>query len=410
MTLPGWRSYKQRFIPMLTGLFYTSLVAGLLTWSLQTVRQSMLGMAIQQASAYIEQVITTRTWNAEHGGVYVAISAKDLPNPYLDAAEREIIAENGLHLVKINPAYMTRQIADIANQRSRLLFHITGLNPLRPGNAPDSWEEAALKSLMDGGENRFAFVSAADGSTRFRFMSPLRAEPSCLRCHGERGYREGDLLGGLSASIDAEPLMKVQRTHTLESCGVYFSLWLLGIAGIAGATRYLRERQQAEERLQSMSYSDELTGLSNRRGFFALAEQQLKLADRTKTNTSLIYLDLDGMKRINDTLGHQAGDRALMETADVLRETFRGSDIIARMGGDEFVVLLQDAAQQSDESIVDRLEANLQVHNHTAGRPFQLALSLGIAHYDPARPCSLEELISQADALMYQQKQQRKSF
>lgn len=170
------------------------------------------------------------------------------------------------------------------------------------------------------------------------------------------------------------------------------------------ALRYALQRHELQEQLRSLSLTDELTGLNNRRGFMTLAAQQLKLADRTKRGLLLLFADLDHMKQINDTLGHPEGDRVLTEAAGVLRETFRGSDIVARVGGDEFVVLAIEYAPASDELVRNRLLKNLELANAKRARPFPLALSIGTAGYDPNQPCSLEELMARADSAMYAHK------
>lgn len=170
---------------------------------------------------------------------------------------------------------------------------------------------------------------------------------------------------------------------------------------------YAIERHRLLAELQRMSFVDDLTGLRNRRGFFALAEQQVKLADRTKNGFLLPLADLDGLKSINDAFGHREGDLALIETASVLKETFRESDIIARIGGDEFAVIAIEAGPDSAEILRDRLSKNLEVSNAGGSRRYTLSISLGIATYDPRHPCTIDELLARADARLYEQKRSR---
>lgn len=170
------------------------------------------------------------------------------------------------------------------------------------------------------------------------------------------------------------------------------------------AIRYAIERHQLHLALQAMALVDDLTGLYNRRGFQTLAKQQLKMADRLGKRVSHIFVDLDGLKAINDTFGHREGDLALMETADLLKETFRESDIIARIGGDEFVVLAMEDPGQHQEQWAARLQENLRIRNERGDRRVPLALSMGIAYYDPEFPCAIDELLHRADLLMYEQK------
>jgi diguanylate cyclase (GGDEF)-like protein/PAS domain S-box-containing protein len=171
--------------------------------------------------------------------------------------------------------------------------------------------------------------------------------------------------------------------------------------------REITERRLLEEKLRTISITDELTGLYNRRGFLTLSQQQLQVAERTGGNLLYLYADLDRMKWINDTLGHQAGDRALIETANILKETFRKSDIIGRMGGDEFAVLAISSADDTPEVIMARLREKIKTINEVETRDYTISLSLGIVPYNPKNPSTLDELIAQADQLMYEGKKNK---
>jgi diguanylate cyclase (GGDEF)-like protein/PAS domain S-box-containing protein len=178
--------------------------------------------------------------------------------------------------------------------------------------------------------------------------------------------------------------------------------------GIEGILRDVTERRRMTEKLTTLSITDELTSLYNRRGFFTLGEHLLKMADRSKKVMFILYADLDGLKEINDTLGHQEGDRALAEVAELLRETYRKSDVIARIGGDEFVVIPVGFAGDNVEAICNRLKKNIEIRNAGADRKYGLSVSIGIAYYDPEHPCSLDELLIRADTLMYEQKRRQR--
>lgn len=175
------------------------------------------------------------------------------------------------------------------------------------------------------------------------------------------------------------------------------------------AVRYAIERHQLQVALRAMSLVDDLTGLYNRRGFLTLARQQLRVADRMRKRVSHIFVDLDGLKAINDTLGHREGDLALVETADLLKATFRESDIIARIGGDEFVVLAMENAGTAPEPWSERLQENLRARNALPDRRFPLSVSTGVTHYDPDFPCPIDDLLERADSLMYQEKRSKRS-
>jgi len=164
--------------------------------------------------------------------------------------------------------------------------------------------------------------------------------------------------------------------------------------------------RQSEAKLREIAITDELTSLLNRRGFMTMATKQLQVAKRQEGHVFLMYADVDNLKWVNDHLGHHAGDQVLMETADLLRSTFRDSDTIARLGGDEFAVLLIDPADE--KTVTSRLEKNLQARNSLEQRSYALSMSIGVVRYDPEHPSSIEELMNRADNLMYECKQQKK--
>jgi diguanylate cyclase (GGDEF)-like protein len=170
------------------------------------------------------------------------------------------------------------------------------------------------------------------------------------------------------------------------------------------------ELRLLNDRLREQSFADELTGLYNRRGFTALASQELKVSLRAKRNAVVFLIDLDGMKQINDRLGHEAGDGALLEAASVLRNTFRDSDIPARMGGDEFSVLAIEANEEQAALLVKRLQSQVAEANAASGRAFSLAMSAGYAVFHPDSPRPLADLITLADEAMYADKQRRRGL
>ncbi|MGC1454367.1 MAG: diguanylate cyclase [Nitrospirota bacterium] len=204
-------------------------------------------------------------------------------------------------------------------------------------------------------------------------------------------------------SKDGEPIELESSSMVIEDKNGNF-------LGIKGILRDVTARKRMEERLRELSITDELTGLYNRRGFYALAERELKMASRLKRDVYVISADMDGLKVINDTLGHQEGDRALIEIAGILKETCRNIDIISRIGGDEFVVVPVGTTRDSADLIVARLQKNVGTHNNSTSRRYKLSLSAGVGYYDPSCPCSLDELLIQADTSMYEQKKDKQKY
>lgn len=174
------------------------------------------------------------------------------------------------------------------------------------------------------------------------------------------------------------------------------------------ALRYAMERHRVQLGVLTLALVDDLTGLNNRRGFLALAEHHAKLAYRTGKGFLLAFVDLDGLKRVNDTFGHQEGNRVLVDAATVLKDSFRQSDILARLGGDEFAVLIADAAENDIEAVRHRIYQKLSSFNANPGRRYDLSFSIGIVPSDATQHSGIEQILSQADALMYQQKRRKK--
>ena len=177
-----------------------------------------------------------------------------------------------------------------------------------------------------------------------------------------------------------------------------------------GQIEDITENKLLEEKLQTMSITDELTGLYNRRGFFELASEQLRLASRNKEGHVLLFADLDHLKWINDTFGHQEGDAALAAAARLLKDTFRESDIIGRIGGDEFAILAMGATEAEREVLLARLQLSIERFNtdHTSALP--ISISIGFTRYEPENPCQLEALLTEADESMYERKRRRQGI
>lgn len=219
---------------------------------------------------------------------------------------------------------------------------------------------------------------------------------------------------GIAANIAfAASAISMTVAHTAGHLCVAASCYLMYKATVEmGLSKpydlMFRNMKQAEADVRDMSFRDDLTGLYNRRGFMSLAHQQIRMSQRTGRNMLLFYCDVDSLKDINDRLGHRAGDRVLCDCAEVLEQTFRESDIIARTGGDEFVVLAIESDNRSVETLRARLETNLLAFETAAARPYTLGLSIGVATYDPLLHETLEQTLARADSLMYRQKEARK--
>jgi len=281
--------------------------------------------------------------------------------------------------------------------------------------------EAKYRSVMESVGDSLYLV---DSACRYLFMNKKHLARLGLAGDGYIGRAYGDFHSPgetKEMSDNVETVLKtgesIQYEHLSLRDNRYFLRTLSPakdsdghIWAVTVVSKDVNDLKQLEQKLRSLSLTDELTGLYNRRGFFAMVEQVLKKAKREKRGVFLVYADLDNLKAVNDLLGHHEGDQVLVQTAAVLRATFRESDIIARIGGDEFVVIPMDSGEDNADIIKARFQKNLRRHNEKINFPFTLSISLGMAYYDPDTPCSVDELLRQAERLMYDDKCLRKKL
>lgn len=275
-----------------------------------------------------------------------------------------------------------------------LEFHFTAASFVAPEQLRFRYRlEGYDPGWVDGGTRRVAFYTNLPPG-RYVFHVQARNED------------------GVPSTADARVTLRLRP--------YFWQTWwfmLLAVAAamaLALAAHRLRvrmvQRALREEMLRDLSLHDDLTGLYNRRGLLTLAEQLVREAERSRHGFDVVFADLDGLKRINDTLGHPEGDRAIRDAAAIIRASFRDSDVVARLGGDEFAVLVRNDpmhggdAGAAVEAATARLVEAVARHNATEDRPFELSISLGFSRFDPAAPRSIESLLEYADQQMYVQK------
>ena len=248
----------------ITVILMTWLTAGFisLSWNLYHEKKERETTAFQNARTFLTQLVQTRTWNARHGGVYVPVGPDVQPNPFLDDPERDLTTEKGLQLTKINPAFMTRQLAEIAAEQSGARFHITSLAPIRPENQAADWERKWLKDFQDGAKERGSFITTPNG-IQFRYMAPLFVRNECMQCHAKQDYKLGDIRGGISITLPMDvPVFnwKMLISHLLAmavgvGCILFFGARLIEnrntlIAACTNLENEVHERKQAQKELQ----------------------------------------------------------------------------------------------------------------------------------------------------------------
>ena len=380
---------------------WTILIFFLFWWVNTRESEQVQRNHLVQAEALFQQVVDIRTWNSSHGGVYVKVDDKTRPNPYLGVAHRDIVTEDGQVYTLINPAFMTRQLAEIGKNKHNYKIHITSLTPLRPENKPSGWEEMALKTFEEGAFVKSGLIQGEEGEKHFIYMKPLTVEKSCLECHSHQGYSVGDIRGGISVSFPVGTHLVEREFFRYQSLGALGIIWLLGMGMFIVVSMYVQEKSQEVEKYRSLALLDELTGLNNRRAFVALVDNQLETAERFSEKALLLFMDIDGMKNINDSFGHEEGDRALLLVADALLSSVRGSDVVGRYGGDEFIAFLPKTSLEHRELTLARILQTVESKNNQITEDYTLSISIGVAEFDPLAPVSLENLISIADKDLY---------
>lgn len=195
----------------------------------------------ESAGSFFKEILTTRAWNAMHGGVYVFADENNPPNPYLKVPNRDIFTTDSAMLTLINPAYMTRQIGELAEKNNNILYHITSNNPIRPLNAADTWEADALTSFEEGEAQTFEKTEYRD-KEHYRYMAPLVVDQTCMKCHAEQGYQIGDIRGGISVSIEAAPYLKQLRIELAAISFVNLFFLIIGLIGISYSQKVITKQ------------------------------------------------------------------------------------------------------------------------------------------------------------------------
>ena len=234
------KNTKHLFYTKIMMVFWVTTVVVSLFWNFSVIDQYMNQTVKGQAQAFFDEIQTTRAWNAKHGGVYVKITETTQPNIYLETANREIYIDSlNIALTKINPAFMTRQIAMIANKKNNVRFNITSLNPIRPKNKADNWEEIQLTKFEKGSAEAFEYV---EKDSLYRYMAPLMVEKSCLKCHEKQGYQLGDVRGGISVSIKGEENIESIFEQKMNMFIFHIIFLILGIIGLLAFLKFVKNQ------------------------------------------------------------------------------------------------------------------------------------------------------------------------
>lgn len=393
----------KRHILASIGLWVAILLVSL-WWNVAQIQDGQLETHLENARSLFSLIVTTREWNAAQGGVYLPVTDSIQPNPYLTDPRRDITTTDGQQLTKINPAYMTRLIAEVAQKKDAVKFHITSLKPIRPANKATDWETAALQAFESEQKTEVYGYENGEQGMFFRYMAPLLIDQSCLKCHAAQGYQLGDVRGGISVSFPVWPasLWAIILTHLALALGGSGALWIYG-----------KKLDDTLEILENHSHIDGLTQVHNRRYFDEALTKEFSRCKRNKTTLSFALCDIDDFKAYNDTYGHVAGDECLKKVAQALKVVLkRPGDVLARYGGEEFGVILPytpaDGALTMGNLLRAKIESLHIPHKGSKVSEF-VTVSIGVATYC-GDETNRNDLLRMADEALYQAKAGGKNF
>ncbi|MDP2562735.1 diguanylate cyclase [Psychrobium sp. 1_MG-2023] len=366
------------------------------------------------------------TWASSHEAIYVPLTEKTPSSPYFDIKNKDIKTSDGVALTQLSAGQILSQLSLLLDKDS-VEFQLISTQPLNPANQASTWQIKVLQSLLDDSQRH---IEERNG--QFYYIAPLFAEQSCLDCHKDN--QTADLLGAVSFNYPIERLEQrldpLHNQNTFIHSAIFIILSLISALAIyhvrSLVNRISAQKAQREEtirlktknlhqeieqhkvaraELQRLATHDPLTGIRNRRHFIDSLHNEIKRYQRYKSNFSLLMLDLDHFKKVNDTYGHDCGDYVLQCFAKEIQENLRQSDVFVRYGGEEFAIIATntqlDAAERFAQKLTKTVEAlTIIYHQQTVN----ITVSIGVAAPSLLKTSSPESLISLADSALYQAK------
>ena len=400
-------------------LLYLILISAIITaaagfslaYNLSAITDHYQQLAQEMGRTFFKELVIVRRWNASLGGIYAPVTEQLQPNPYLDDPRRDLTTTDGQRLTKVNPAFMTRLLAEMPDHTAEnIQFHITSLNPINPHNAPDPWERTALQTFERNAVEHFAVVEEPGG--RFlRYMGRLVTEQACLSCHAKQGYQLGEVRGGIRISLPLTPFEAAAADSRRQSYWMHGAFWLMtltllwtsgmlllrNVAQLEGLNRYMKN---LNKQLEGAALTDSLTGIPNRLYFDQQLEANMLSSQRYGVTFSLIMLDLDHFKQVNDHYGHAVGDRVLREFGQIVKQQLRLTDQFARWGGEEFIIAAPHTRVDYALAVAERIRAAVAQHDFVMVSP--VTVSIGVTEYRTGE--TTMALLERVDGALYRAK------
>jgi PAS domain S-box-containing protein len=305
--------YRFHYYFWILGFLWTGCIIASLLWNIHERKEKIFQIAHNNANLILEKDLSYRKWAAKQGGIYVPVSPHLPPNPYLRVPNRDLALSSGLVLTLVNPAYMTRQVNQMSADINSGLSHLTSLNPVRPENSPDPWEKRAL-TFFERGTKEINSVERMAGKEYMRLMRPFPVEKDCLKCHARQGYKEGDIRGGISASVPMGPLWAIEKPYIIDISIAHFSLWIIGLTGIGMLKKRLDRQMLARETAEKdLIESEERFSKA-----FQVSQAAMcisRLADGCFLDVNESFLKLSGYSR-EEVIGRTSTDLKMFNDPD----------------------------------------------------------------------------------------------
>lgn len=395
--------FVKRYVGIISLL--SSLLIVAIFWSFYNrVDHLIQDQLLHEARAFFQEIVQTRHWIINQQGVYIRMRPGMQPDPILgqiSGLKNTIIDRDGQRYVLRNHAVITRMISDLAQRDQDFTISITSLNPLNPDNKPDEFERTALNKFETGLTEYYQLERSSTWAT-FRFMAPLLTEQECLSCHGAQGYKLGDVRGGISISLPANGVIsEIMATRVYTAIAAIALLALLLSVIIYISLHFVKDLKKSEKRLVELATTDSLTGILNRGEGMRRFQQEISRSLRKQEPMSILIIDIDHFKLVNDKYGHQVGDHVLRMIVSNLKAILRNYDIICRYGGEEFLVMLPNTEMEKALETAERLrqliaETPIEIRGDTN---IPLTISLGASALQAKD--SLDSMIYRADNALY---------
>lgn len=413
MTLTKWpkpfKYFKDVRIFLITvSAVVTIVMSAIYLLRYLTVNELLIETVRHEATSYAQLIALTRHWNARYGGVYVEKKPGVESNPYLKelGVDPDVRTADGRVLTLRNPAIMTREISELARKENTVGFHMISLKNLNPDNQPDDFEREALKRFEQG-EREHWRIDRSGGKPVFRYVRSLIVEEPCLQCHRRQGYNQGDIRGGVSIMLPAEGLVARMRTNRNQIViDVIVTIGILLALLYFLAWKLVGRLDETQKRLKHIAVTDELTGLKNRRHIMEQMNKEYQRAARTGGTLSLILLDIDNFKKVNDGYGHAFGDRVLQAVAQEMQAGLRSYDLLGRIGGEEFLIASPGSTLDDAAGLAERIRQMIKgrkISDRT--REITVTVSAGVTSLSE-QDASADAILQRADEALYMAKQE----